>query len=112
MKDAKSESLMDGILESLRNNENIVMGIFPQKKETPLHYHQLAIQLHEHARNKLAEIELLLKPYYREAGPWEIIKDLIKKFNVTKDHSILNSALEGYNEDLNNALTHNTLPHG
>jgi hypothetical protein len=29
MKDAKWESLMDGILESLRNNENIMIGIFP-----------------------------------------------------------------------------------
>lgn len=112
MKDAEWESLIDGILERLRNNENLLMGIFPQKKETPLHNHHLARQLPEDARNKLAQIELLLKPCYHEAALWEILEDLIRKFNVTKDYSILSSALEGYKENLNNALTYNTYPPG
>jgi len=107
MTDKKWESVVDEILEKLRSNSNTLNEIFPQfldlmatnstkaTKEIPLHDHHVG-DLPEAAISKLTEIELLLKPNYHPAGLWEVINDLIGKFRMTKDYSILDAALVNY----------------
>jgi hypothetical protein len=101
------ESVIDEILEKLRNSTTTLNEVFPQfldlmptnptktTKEIPLHNHHVE-RLPETAVSKLTEIELLLKPYHHPAGLWEVIEDLIKKFTKTNDYSILDAALVNY----------------
>lgn len=112
MSDNGWESLIDEIIEKLRNNTNILMEVFPQfeyskgsnvrtriTKEVPLrnhHLERLPVPLSDAAIKKLAEIELILKPHYHPAPLWDIIEDFIRKFDVARDYSILDAAIINY----------------
>jgi hypothetical protein len=107
MTSSRWESLIDGILIKLRNNTNTPNEILPKfldlmatnstkaTKEDPLYNHHVG-HLPEPAVSKLTEIYLLLKPYYHPAGLWDVIEDLIKKFTMTNDYSILDAPLVNY----------------
>ncbi|MGA7367520.1 MAG: hypothetical protein WBX01_00185 [Nitrososphaeraceae archaeon] len=104
MADKRWESLIDAILEKLRNNTNILTQAFPQflysnftriPKEIPLYNHHVE-HLPDAAATKLTEIELLLKPHLHPPLSWEVIEDLIRRFTKTSDYSILEAALAKY----------------
>jgi hypothetical protein len=107
MTDNRLESVIDDILEKLRNNTNPLAEAFLQysefmdsnlkktAKEKPLHNHHVE-HLPEGVVTKLTQIELLLEPHYHPNDVWEAIEDLMRKFTMTGEDSVLDAALADY----------------
>jgi hypothetical protein len=107
MNDNRMESLIDDILEKLRNNTSPLAEAFlryPEfmdsnlkktAKEKPLYSHHVE-HLPEGVVTKLTQIELLLEPHYPPNYVWEVIEDLMRKFTTTGEDSVLDAALADY----------------
>ena len=95
-----NESFLDSCLHMLRKQMNMMEAshyLFGASTKNPprdpLYNHHVE-HLPEPTRDKLAQIEEILKGIKHEAYVWEDIEQLIKKCEFTPDHTFLDKELE------------------
>ncbi len=107
----REESFIDEYLEKLHSDPKMMnvfrelLALNPSVSNTPatgqIRLHPRLEHLPQDAMSKLAEIELVLKPYYAPHYLWDTIEGLIERCIMAGDNSFLDGALEFYKREAN-----------
>jgi hypothetical protein len=105
----REEFVIDEYLEKLHSDPKMMevfrelLALNPSVSNTPttkqIRLQPRLEQLPQDAMSKLAEIELVLEPYYAPHYLWDTIEGLIERCIMTGDNSFLDGALECYKRE-------------